>query len=122
EKMASCRAYIFPGVEDFGIVPVEAQACGKPVVAFRDGGALETIVEGETGVFFDQPEAASLAAAVLELEARTWDPHEIRRNAERFSTACFLERTRELMEQVAINAPASVLEEHYEFSGVMGKA
>jgi len=111
EKMASCRAYVFPGSEDFGIVPVEAQACGKPVVAYRDGGALETVVEGKTGVFFDRPEASSLAAAVRELEGREWDPRRIRRNAERFSTARFLEETREVLGRALEASPASVLEE-----------
>lgn len=113
EKMSTCRAYIFPGSEDFGIVPVEAQACGKPVVAYRDGGALETVVEGQTGVFFDRPDPESLAAAVHELESREWDPLRIRRHAERFSTARFLEETRDLLARVADSAPVSVLEERY---------
>jgi glycosyltransferase involved in cell wall biosynthesis len=114
EKMATCRAYVFPGSEDFGIVPVEAQACGKPVIAFRDGGALETVVEGKTGVFFDRPDADSLAGAVRELESREWDPRRIRRNAERFSTERFLEETRDLLARVAESTPSSVLEERYE--------
>lgn len=113
EKMSACRAYVFPGSEDFGIVPVEAQACGKPVVAYRDGGALETVIEGETGVFFDRPDPESLADAVRELEEREWDPLRIRRNAERFSTARFLEETRELLARVAESPPVSVLEERY---------
>lgn len=114
ELMATCRAYVFPGSEDFGIVPVEAQACGKPVVAYRDGGALETVVEGETGVFFDRPDPESLAAAVRELEGRGWDARRIRRNAERFSTARYLAETRSLLARVAESAPASVLEERHE--------
>lgn len=116
EKMATCRGYVFPGSEDFGIVPVEAQACGKPVVAFRDGGALETVIESETGVFFDGPTPESLAEAVLELERRTWDPHKIRENAERFSTARFLEETIRLLNRITSAMPASVLEERYELS------
>jgi glycosyltransferase involved in cell wall biosynthesis len=114
EKMATCRAYVFPGSEDFGIVPVEAQACGKPVIAFRDGGALETVVEGKTGVFFDHADADSLAGAVRELESREWDPRRIRRNAERFSTERFLDETRNLLARVAESTPSSVLEERYE--------
>lgn len=97
EAMATCRAYVFPGSEDFGITPVEAQACGKPVIAYRDGGALETVREGETGVFFDSPDAPSLAAAVERFETMEWDPAKIRRNAERFSVDEFLARTRELL-------------------------
>ncbi|PAW63316.1 MAG: hypothetical protein B9S36_05010 [Verrucomicrobiia bacterium Tous-C2TDCM] len=113
EKMSTCRAYIFPGSEDFGIVPVEAQACGKPVIAFRDGGALETVLEGKTGLFFDHPDPDSLAGAVRELESREWDPHRIRRNAERFSTTRFLRETRDLLAQVAETPPPSMPEERY---------
>jgi len=116
EMMSTCRAYVFPGTEDFGITPVEAQACGKPVIAYRDGGALETVVEGKTGVFFDRPDAASLAAAVREFETLTWDTRRIRHNAERFSTARFLEETRDLFARVAESTPAAVLEERYERS------
>lgn len=100
EMMATCRAYIFPGSEDFGITPVEAQACGKPVIAYRDGGALETVIEGETGVFFDHPEPASLTEAVEKFEASVWNPEVIRQNAERFSTARFLRETREILESM----------------------
>jgi glycosyltransferase involved in cell wall biosynthesis len=114
EKMATCRAYVFPGSEDFGIVPVEAQACGKPVIAFRDGGALETVVEGRTGVFFDRPDAESLTGAVRDLEAREWNPRRIRRNAERFSTERFLDETRHLLARVAESTPSSLLEERFE--------
>lgn len=121
EKMATCRAYVFPGSEDFGIVPVEAQACGKPVVAFRDGGALETVVENKTGVFFDRPEADALAAAVLDLESRAWDARRIRRNAERFSTARFLEETRDLLRRVDESVPAAVLEERHLRGAVPGE-
>ena len=97
EMMATCRAYVFPGSEDFGITPVEAQACGKPVIAFRHGGALETVIDGETGVFFDQPDAASLNEALERFEKRQWDPDLIRRNAERFSIERFLQETREIL-------------------------
>lgn len=114
EQMRSCRGYVFPGSEDFGIVPVEAQACGKPVVAFREGGALETVVEGETGVFFDRPDPEALSEAVRELEAREWDPWRIRRHSERFSTARYLEETRALLERVAQSVPAAVLEERHQ--------
>lgn len=114
EKMATCRAYVFPGSEDFGIVPVEAQACGKPVIAFRDGGALETVVENKTGVFFDRPEAESLAAAVRDLESRTWDAKRIRRNAERFSTTRFLEETRDVLRRVSAAVPSALLEERHQ--------
>lgn len=88
----TCRAFIFPGHEDFGITPVEAMACGKPVIALKKGGALETIVEGKTGVFFNNPTDEELAAAVEKLEAASWDPAAIRQHAEQFSAENFLEK------------------------------
>ena len=65
---AACSAYVVPGVEDFGIAPVEAMAAGKPVIAFRAGGATETVVEGVTGVFFDEATVESLASAIERVE------------------------------------------------------
>lgn len=107
ELMATCRGFVFPGSEDFGITPVEAQACGKPVVAFREGGALETVVEGRTGVFFDRPAPESLAAALDAFEAISWDQRVIRENAERFSVERFIAETRRLLELVADEVPAA---------------
>jgi len=86
-----CRMLVFPGEEDFGIVPVEAQACGKPVVAYARGGILETVVDGTTGVFFREQTEDSLLAAVSDCASRRWDPAAIRNNAERFSTSRFLQ-------------------------------
>jgi len=68
DHYARCRALIFPGVEDFGIVPVEAMASGRPVIAYRKGGALETVIDGVTGFFFDDQTADSLIAAVERYE------------------------------------------------------
>ena len=79
------RALIMPGEEDFGIVPVEAQACGRPVVALARGGALETVTDGDTGVLFGEPTADSLVAALTRLAAHSFDPGRIRASAERFS-------------------------------------
>lgn len=89
---ARCRALVFPGHEDFGITPVEAMACGKPVLAYKKGGALETIVEGETGVFFADANEDALLAAVAELERITWQPEKIRAHTEKFSRRHFLEQ------------------------------
>lgn len=83
------RALIFPGEEDFGIVPVEAQACGCPVIAFARGGALETVLENESGIFFKEQKEQALADAVLRFERSTLDPEAARRNAERFSKQRF---------------------------------
>ena len=89
---AGARALLFPGVEDFGIVPVEAQAAGVPVIAFRGGGALETVRDGETGVFFDRQDVESLCGAMEECEGRSWNPDACRANARRFSKQVFLNR------------------------------
>ena len=63
-----CRALIFPGEEDFGMTPLEINAAGRPVIAFRGGGATETVIENETGVFFDRQTPESLAAAIENFE------------------------------------------------------
>jgi glycosyltransferase involved in cell wall biosynthesis len=84
-----CRALIFPGEEDFGIVPVEAMACGKPVVALRRGGALETVVEGTTGVFFDEITPRAIRDAIDRVAATSWEPAAIRQHALRFGRERF---------------------------------
>ena len=94
-----CRAFLFPGHEDFGITPVEAMACGKPVVALKKGGALETVVEGLSGVFFETAEPEALRHAVDRLESQTWNAEAIRAHAEKFSEANFLRRMEEVLFQ-----------------------
>jgi glycosyltransferase involved in cell wall biosynthesis len=86
-----CRAFIFPGDEDFGIVPVEAQAAGRPVIAFAAGGALETVIEGVTGVFFHESSARSLVDAVKTFISKkdSFIPDRIRNNALRFDKEVF---------------------------------
>lgn len=86
-----CKAFIFPGVEDFGITPLEAQASGKPVIAIKDGGALETVVDGETGIFFEEQTVESLIEAVerFEKESDNFSPEASRKNAEKFSPERF---------------------------------
>ena len=79
-----CRALIFPGEEDFGIVPVEVQACGRPVIAYGKGGALETVVDGVTGVFFHQQTVESLVEAIKKFETMNFERQKIRENAVRF--------------------------------------
>lgn len=82
---AGARALIFPGIEDFGIVPVEAQAAGTPVIAFGKGGALETVKDGKTGLFFHEQTVESLCRAIEEFEGRNWFSENCRANATRFS-------------------------------------
>ncbi len=84
-----CRAFLFPGVDDFGIAPVETMAAGRPVIAFAAGGALDTVVEGETGLFFRDPTPEALAAAVEQFEALQFDSGRIRRHAEQFGRPVF---------------------------------
>lgn len=85
-----CRFLVFPGEEDFGIVPVEAQACGRPVVAYGKGGTLETVVENKTGVFFHDQSENALLEAVESAASMKWNPVAIRSNAERFSEDNFI--------------------------------
>jgi len=87
-----CRALIFPVDEDFGIIPLEAQACGRPVIAFKKGGALESIMEGETGIFFTEQNADSLNRAIVEFERSNFDKDTIRSNALRFDRKIFKEQ------------------------------
>jgi glycosyltransferase involved in cell wall biosynthesis len=105
---ANCRALIFPGVEDFGLVPLEAMASGRPVIAYSAGGALDTIKDHETGLFFSEQNPASLCEAVLEFESMesSFDGRAIRRHAERFSEERFREQFMLTVEREMVLAPA----------------
>ncbi|HUE75836.1 MAG TPA: glycosyltransferase [Chloroflexota bacterium] len=96
-----CRAFIFPGEEDFGLTPLEAHASGRPVIAFGAGGAKETIVPGLTGTFFYEPSADALADAVESLDTRDVDPATIRHHAERFDVTHFKEQLLDFIEDTA---------------------
>lgn len=85
-------AFIHPQEEDFGITALESMASGRPVIAYRKGGALETVVEGVTGEFFDDQEWEDLATAVIRFDATRYDPQAIRRHAEAFDVATFKRR------------------------------
>lgn len=91
-RMARCRALIFPGLEDFGIIPVEVQASGRPVIALAAGGALETIIDGETGVLFSEASISSLQQAIERFEQLDWGAEATKRcvaNAAHFSESAF---------------------------------
>jgi glycosyltransferase involved in cell wall biosynthesis len=89
ELMAHCRAFVFPGLEDFGITPVQAEAAGRPVIAFAGGGALDTVVDGVTGLFFREAKPASLAKAVRCFDDNRFDSAAIRQFALQFDTQVF---------------------------------
>ena len=89
KEMARCRAFLFPGEEDFGIAPVEAQAAGRPVVAYKAGGALDTVVDGATGILFETQSIESLGAALRHAQHASFATEEMVTNAQRFSPEKF---------------------------------
>ena len=98
--VSSCRALLFPGEEDFGMAPVEVAAAGRPTIAYGAGGAIETIIEDLTGVFFREQTVESLIDAILRFEKQTWDAGSIRDHAEGFSTASFQKRFTSFLKRV----------------------
>ncbi len=109
-----CRALLFPGEEDFGMTPLEINAAGRPVVAYRAGGALETVVEGKTGIFFDQPTSTSLIAAIEQFEQCQWDTRVLRQHAEGFSYPIFAARMLEFLTKVAPDSCRAELQQSQE--------
>lgn len=101
EKMSHAKAFVFAAEEDFGIIPVEAQACGTPVIAFGKGGVLETIVDGKTGILYDRQSIESLIQAVDSFESATdlWSPAQIRAHAGQFSNEVFLEKFKSFVDK-----------------------
>lgn len=95
EIYSGCRALIFPGVEDFGIVPLEAMACGKPVIAFGKGGALETVIgegENKTGIFFYEQTPEALIEVIKSFDEVRFNPYTIREHAFKFDRTIFKEK------------------------------
>lgn len=88
--LAGCKALIIPGIEDFGLVSLEAQILGKPVIAFKEGGALETVVSNKTGIFFDEQTVESLKKALLKLDSIKINPQDCINNASVFSKQNFI--------------------------------
>jgi len=100
DLISGARALLFPGEEDFGIVPVEVQAAGVPVIAYGAGGIRDSVVDGETGLFFDHQTVDALADAIVAFEARSFDEQVIRDNARRFGPERFLAQFAELVRRV----------------------
>jgi glycosyltransferase involved in cell wall biosynthesis len=99
ELYSRAIALVFPAEEDFGIVPVEAMACGRPVIAYGKGGALESVVDGQTGVFFKDQSAQALVEAVERFRNMNFDTAAIRRRAEQFSAERFKREMKKFVEQ-----------------------
>ncbi len=99
QQLSHCRAFIFPGEEDFGLAPLEAMASGRPVIAYAGGGALETVVDNVTGTFFYEPNVQSLSAVIRAFNPARYDPAAIRRHAERFDRSLFAQDLRSLVQQ-----------------------
>ncbi len=95
---AHCRAFLFPGEEDFGITPLEAQASGRPVIAYGAGGALASIIDGVTGAFFHEQTVESLAAVLASFDERKYDPQTIRNHALEFDKPRFHRRILQFIE------------------------
>jgi glycosyltransferase involved in cell wall biosynthesis len=97
---AGARAFIFPGLEDFGIAPVEAQATGRPVLAYAGGGSLDSVIPGQTGEFFEEQTVESLKRALSSFRPAAYNPADCRRNAERFREERFVSELRDYLELV----------------------
>jgi glycosyltransferase involved in cell wall biosynthesis len=99
DLMARCKAFLFPGAEDFGITPVQAMAAGRPVIAYASGGALDTVVEGTSGVLFDEQRADALVETLRRFCPQDYDPLTIRRHAQRFDRSVFRQKMSEYVAQ-----------------------
>ena len=100
ELLQHCRAFVFPGLEDFGIAPVEALSVGRPVIAYEGGGALDTIQPGITGEFFTDATVDSLVQTLQEFDATAYNPEQCRMQAEKFSTDSFRHKLIAYLEEV----------------------
>lgn len=103
ELLSYCKALIHPQEEDFGITIIEAMASGRPVIAYNKGGALETVIEGRTGKFFEEQTWEALADAVIRFEPNEYNPQEIRQHAQRFDESVFREKIRDFINKVKVN-------------------
>jgi len=96
-----CQAVVFPQEEDFGLVPLEAQACGKPVIAYRAGGALETVIERKTGEFFDKQTPENLEEIVKKFKPEKYKPEDCRQNALKFDIKIFKKKWKTYLKNIS---------------------
>lgn len=96
-----CKAFLFPGYEDFGITPVEAQSCGRPVIAYEKGGALDSVSKNITGVFFPEQTVESLIKGIKEFETFRFDSHIIRKHAEKYSNEEFIRKMKTFISSIS---------------------
>jgi len=118
DLMARCQAFIFPGLEDFGITPLQAQAAGRPVIAYGAGGALDTVIPGVTGEFFTEQRVEALADILANFDASSYDPAACRANAERFSNERFRQELGDYVRRVAageIPPSSKITEDQHQF-------
>lgn len=108
EWMRGCKAFLFPGLEDFGIAPVEAMSVGRPVLAYRGGGALDTVIPGKTGAFFDTQTPQALQQAVEQFDPYAYDPAVCRAQSERFSRTEFRRQLLETLQTFAWSVASGV--------------
>lgn len=99
DLIARCQAFLFPGLEDFGIAPVQAQACGRPVIAYHGGGALDTVIPGVTGEFFGDQTVESLIEVLSSFDPGHYDPAVIRNHALQFDSTVFRARMRQIVRE-----------------------
>ena len=96
---SQCKAFIFPTEEDFGITPLEAMASGRPVIAFRGGGVLESVIERKTGLFFDQQTPEAIVEVIKDFDPKKFSSQEIRDHALKFDKKIFKDRIRKFVEK-----------------------
>ena len=103
DLMARAKAFLFPGLEDFGIAPVQAMAAGRPVIAFAGGGALDTVIEGTTGRLFHEQSLQSLVSVLKSFDSSRFDPSTLRAHALKFDKSVFVQQLRDFIHSVTLH-------------------
>lgn len=103
EYYSKCQALIFPSEEDFGITPLEAMASGRPVIAYKSGGALETVIEDKTGIFFKEQTANAIVEAIKSFQENKFNSEEIRAHAKKFDKEIFKNNIQTMVEREYLN-------------------